>query len=333
MQSILVSEPPAWLRRQLNDAAAFGPVWTDSERLLRQVTADRIRELEINMGGLTHEKTEACVARVWVCVAHHWQQWGEERIVGLKDVIDRLRMGDLGTRTFSEDVLREVVLAQLLEARVDRAAEVFESDYMPAVRTTAFRMARDRGADAVENLAAELILPRGDRPPRIRSFAGKTVLSCWLRAVVANLLVSDSRKQKATAELTEFAAPDNAAQRAESSGCGSLLAPLFARTVNALPADDRLLVRWLVVDDVPQNQVARQLGIHSGNVTRRRQKVGEEVWRRVREEMDSSPQAQRMRECLDHVLAGDDVEQRRELGHVLSEAFLGTAGSSQEDVQ
>ncbi len=334
MESVLVTESPAWLCRQLScDAGTFGRAWTDCERLLRQATTERIRELEIDMVALSESDAQACATRVWKCVAHHWQQWGEDRVVELKTILDRLREGELGTRKFSEDVLREVVLAQLLEARADRAAEVFESDYMPAVRATAFRMAGNRAADTVENLAAELILPRGERPPRIRGFSGKTVLSCWLRAVIANLLVSHSRRQKPTAELTEMAAHDDAAAGAETSGCGSLLAPLFARTVNSLAADDRLLVRWLVVDDVPQNQVARQLGIHSGNVTRRRQKVGEEVWRRVREEMEGSSQAQRLRECLDHVLAGDDVVQRRELGHVLSQAFLGTEGSTQEAIR
>ncbi len=333
MESVLVSEPPAWLCRQLScDAGSFGQAWTDCEQLLQRVTSDRIRELEIDMAALSESDSQACAVRLWKCVAHHWQQWSEDRVMELKTVLDRLRAGELGTRKFSEDVLREMVLAQLLEARCERAAEVFEADYMPAVRVSASRMAGNRGADAVENLAAELILPRGDRPPRIRGFAGKTVLSCWLRAVIANLLVSHSRKQKATAELTEIATHDDTESRADTSGCGSLLAPLFVRTVNSLPADDRLLVCWLVVDDVPQNQVARQLGIHSGNVTRRRQKVGEEVWRRVREEMDCSPHAQRMRECLDHILAGDDVEQRRELGHVLSQAFLGTAGSTQEAI-
>jgi len=97
------------------------------------------------------------------------------------EVVRRLEAGQLGYREFTANVLQDVALAQAMEQGENRAAEMFDSDYMPVVRRVAQQAG---GSRAVDNLVAELILPRGDRPPKIALFQGRTPLASWLRSNV-----------------------------------------------------------------------------------------------------------------------------------------------------
>ena len=82
-----------------------------------------------------------------------------------------------------------------------------------------------------------------------------------------------------------------------------------------------LLLKLLVLDDVPQQSVARALGIHSGNVTRRRQKAAERIWQQVQVVSQDSGQAGPVQDCLELVLTGEDRELRVALGSMLAQAL------------
>ena len=52
----------------------------------------------------------------------------------------------------------------------------------------------------------------------------------------------------------------------------------FARPWGRLEAEDRPLIKMLLIDDVPQKELAESLGIHSGNLTRCKQRITAAVW-------------------------------------------------------
>ncbi|MBL9124176.1 MAG: hypothetical protein JNG90_11130, partial [Planctomycetaceae bacterium] len=135
-------------------------------------------------------------ARAWQCVAHHVDQFLESRAMSFSEVLDQLEKGQLAYGPVGVNVLAEVVLAQGLEQGEPAAARRFESDYMPAVRQAARKVGGERAIDAVDNFAAELVLPREDRASRLSTFVGRTPLATWLRTVVVNYWITQTRRER-----------------------------------------------------------------------------------------------------------------------------------------
>jgi DNA-directed RNA polymerase specialized sigma24 family protein len=281
--------------------------------------------------------------RVWDCIEYHWRRWSTQGPIRWADLMARLRAGDLGLSSYAEarggrqivarDLIREVVLAQALGEQEPCAAELFEREYMPIVRAVACRVGGARGLEAVDNFAAELVLPRDARPPRIALFRGRAPLASWLRAVVINYCTSRSRQRDAVTmeTLPERPVTDRPSACTDRSECEGLLRPLFTGAVDGVEPEDRLLIKLLVLEEVPQHQVARCLGVHSGNVTRRRQRVTSAIWQAVQQAAARHEQPRRVSECLDLILAGDDRDLRRELGAALADAVRQPAAVDRED--
>jgi RNA polymerase sigma factor (sigma-70 family) len=289
-------------------------------------------DLEIELRAVVHRHIRAVLGfaeqdparfevyryRTWRCISHHWARLGVSAPVRYAKVIETIEQTPAGTR--SANLLLDVVLAQALEFGENRAAQQFDNEYMPLVRAVAWRTAGQRGVDAMENFAAALILPRHQAPPRISQYLGRTSLAAWLRAVVANQCVSLLRStSKASREAClEVIDPVAKEATADPTPCEQLLSPVFRQTLAALSAADRLLIKLLVLDHAPQKEVARSLGLHSGNVTRRRQKIVESIWDGVQEQVAQLRSKTPMWECLHEVLAGDNPNLRRALGNVLA---------------
>ncbi len=201
---------------------------------------------------------------------YHWKRLSEMQTMAFAQLAARLEAGDLGYERSSANVLLEITLAQALELRNQEAALMFETEYIPFVTSIARRLGGQRAVDVFDNFTAELILPRADSSPRISGYHGRTSLRSWLRAVVANLWVSRQRKREAVT-LNVLPEPEVADPTAtlDHRPCVQLLRPLFRQAVGQLEAEDRLLIKMLLIDEVPQKELAESLGIHSGNLTRR----------------------------------------------------------------
>jgi RNA polymerase sigma factor (sigma-70 family) len=241
----------------------------------------------------------------------------------LDEVIDEIRSGKALGAAGTVDGLADVTLAQALEATEDRAADVFERQYMPLVRQTGGRLGGQRGEEHVENFAAELILPRADRPPRIAQFLGKTSLARWVCTVATNYCLSKFRAMREEQQCVEprHIESEHVVSLLDSQPCLELVRPLVQEAVQQLPAADRLLLRWLALDGVPQLQVAKALGIHSGNVTRRRQKAVQEMLGHVDSAARRSGKQRAAADCLETLLSGNDGTAREQLSHWLVAAM------------
>lgn len=252
--------------------------------------------------------------RLWNCLEHHWRLAAKVRPMSFSELTSQLE-GDSRPLNLFDDV----VLAQALELREARAAELFEIEYMPSVRSIARRAGGDAALDLVENLAADLILPRGDRPPRIAGYQGRTRLAAWLKAVVINLWITQARRKKPTslAVIYDLPASENVASN-DDEDCGRLLPPLLASAVGRLSESDRVLLKMLVLDGAPQHALAAAYGVNSGTLTRRRQRAELAIWQGVQELSVARGQQRRANQCLEFALAGESWELRERLAEILA---------------
>jgi RNA polymerase sigma factor (sigma-70 family) len=280
-------------------------------------------------------QTDSVAERLWRCVSYHWQRLGTDGPLSFDELVKRLESGKLGYPTAESNLLYEVVLAQALESREGAAAVAFDRDYMPLVRGFAKRVVGQRGEELVENFGAELIMPRKSHPPRIAGFHGRTTLAYWLRAVVTNFCLSESRKRQAlllTQEACLKMVPSNDLS-ADEENCEELLRPMFGAVVKDLGAADRLFITMLVLDEVPQKQLARSLGIDSGNVTRRRQRIAGRIWDALRRISTKEDKTEHVQDCLNLVLAGQNAELRGRLGKALAARFRVASADCGEDTK
>jgi DNA-directed RNA polymerase specialized sigma24 family protein len=271
------------------------------------------------------------LGRLRVCVEYHAERFGEGRPIPPPRVIARLEAGDLGGVKVRANLLCDVVLAQALQLGEARSAEVFEAEYMPVVRSIARHLGGERAVDAVENFAAELVLPREGREPRIATYRGRTTLAHWLGPVVTNAWRTEFRRRKPKEPFlrgsggraiepgmvpTSCCPPSN--PPSELGQCEELLRPIFLAVGRLLADEDRLLLQMLVLDGVPQKDLARGLGLNSGTITRRRQQAIEAILSGTRRLAAECQRPRQAEDCLGLILAGDAVEARRGLADVLA---------------
>ena len=293
-------------------------------RLVHEVVARFTPDVCGRVVSLSEAHYDLYLSRVRFCVEYHASRLGETE---LARVIERLEDGDLGAVKVRANLLRDVVLAQALQLGESRAAEVFEAEYMPVVRSIARHLGGERAVDAVENFAAELMLPREGREPKIATYQGRTSLAHWLGPVVANAWRTELRRHRPDRPV--LFEPDGrespslplalpAQMPNEIGQCEDLLRPIFLAAGRMLESEDRLLLKLLLLDGVPQKDVARSLGLNSGTITRRRQRAVETIFAGARRLAAQCQRPGEAEDCLGLVLAGDDAELRRGLADVLA---------------
>jgi RNA polymerase sigma factor (sigma-70 family) len=272
--------------------------------------------------------------RVWNCFEHHWKRMATGGPLTFDQVRTRFEERELGIRVGDVNLLEEVMLAQAMEFKQAKAAEMFEAQYMPDVRRIARHSGGPRAAESVENLAADLILPRPQRDgsalaPRIAGYQGRTSLRSWLRSVIVHRWISETRKapMAVMAEAQAIADP-RASAPAMTDGCEELLGPIFTEAVRAIGAEDRMMIKMLVLDNVQQQTLARTLGLHTGNVTRRRQRALEQILAHATSAGRGGSSAGQFDECLEAVLTGDDGDLRQTMANALAAAFAQNPGQA-----
>lgn len=78
------------------------------------------------------------------------------------------------------------------------------------------------------------------------------------------------------------------------------------------------MLQMLILDGVPQKDLAHSLGLSSGTITRRRQRAVETILGGTRTLAAQCQRSRQAEDCLGLVLAGDDPELHRGLADVLA---------------
>jgi hypothetical protein len=305
----------AWCARQAGESTQA--VFDRVQSLLEQLVAHYAGLLALTV---TCEQRGWYATRIWGCLAHHGQRLASNGGLDAGSLVARIQRGEIELNSTAGDLFYDVTVAQALELHEPRAAQIFEREFMPGVRLAAHRFGGIRGEELVENFAAELVLPRGERPPRIARYQGRTSLASWLRVVVINHCTSAYRAPsfQPLASDKQPAADEAGTCPSDRKMCQELLAVLMQTALGAMPAEDRLLIRMLLLDGVPQHQLAGAMGIHSGNLTRRRQRLTEVIWQGIQRGADARGQARAATDCLEMVVAGNDRQLSQALAAVIA---------------
>lgn len=300
------------LRLLMAEKHALSSIQPELERL-----ADDCGAAAFDQEPLDQNTRLALVRRYWACLQYHAEM--EQNKASWGDTIKMVQCGAALGAEGSANGFADLALAEGLQTGQSRAASLFERDYMPLVRQVGQRVAGSRGMDLLDNFAAELIMPRKDRPPRIALYVGKTSLAKWLRSVATNYLLSKLRAGRERQNAPEPEWHDSQlAVSLDAQPCLELVRPLLSKALDGLPAEDRLLLCWLTIDGLPQQQVAKTLGIHTGNVTRRRQRAAHAVLQQVHLSASTAGKMQAVVDCLDALLTEADPTARQQLGSWLS---------------
>ncbi|MCA9241320.1 MAG: hypothetical protein KDA37_14015, partial [Planctomycetales bacterium] len=257
------------------------------QSLLVRLAVEAVRSKLGLTVGETDPRSGAFAVRLWEATKMHLaKQEDEPRTVAeVEEFLRQVAGGRLHYGQIQQNVVEDLMVAQGLQMHLNEAAEVFERDYMPSARRQAEHFAGSQGLEAVDSLAAELVLPRKNRPPKIATYRGLTPLKSWLRSVVVNQCVSAHRARREVSLDTSFDtfANDTVTTSAFAKECETRLAPEFQHAVMRLSRDDRVLIKMLVLDGVSQKNLAKALGVNSGTLTRRRQKAAATLLQSIRD--------------------------------------------------
>ena len=195
--------------------------------------------------------------------------------------------------------LDDLALTCALRKGCEPAWEQFVSEYRPILRAAARAIVGKAGEERARELADSLYaeLYGLDRKGNERKsslldyFHGRSRLSTWLRAVLAQRHVDGLRVSQRTEPQDDEAAERGQGYQRANPEIGDLdpdrarLLPLLAAAVSealaALPAGDRLLLLLYYVQGLKLAQIARMSGAHEATTSRRLQKIRAELRQRV----------------------------------------------------
>lgn len=289
---------------------------------LKSLAADKLRGVLGQTVSQNEARIDLYAGRLWKTIALQAQRKNvmPAALPQLRDLVSDLEQGRLYYGQVDANVLDDVVVAQGLELGENEAARTFERSYMPHARAQADQFAGRRGLDCVDNLAADLVLPRNNRPPKIATYRGLTPLKSWLRSVVLNRCVSlhRGRHDVSMNESHEIMGSDTVTSAAAAIECEEKLSPAFAKAVDEVPLEDRVLLKMLILDGVSQKELAVAYGVDSGTLTRRRQRAGANLLAKIRHIGVSEGAPTAVRECLELLLAGESRQLQLRLASVLA---------------
>ena len=218
--------------------------------------------------------------------------------------------------------VEELAIARGCAAGHNAAWEIFLTRYREKLYQSALRIAREDSAarDLADTLYAELygITTReGERVSKLASFTGRGSLEGWLRTVLAQGFVNRYRRTKRLVSLDEegedgaqFAAPEPEPVPAPDSRLESATDAALA----ALSSEERMVLSAYFLDGRTLAEVARMLGVHESTISRKVDKLGKSLRKRILSNMMQQGMDRRQaEEALDVDVRDLRVDIRRSL--------------------
>jgi len=177
------------------------------------------------------------------------------------------------------------------------AAAIAECDAI-LVREAAFAAAGARMPAAERDEAAQivrtrLLVPREGKPPAIADYAGRGALRSWLRVSVSRELVRIAKAQQRAEPLEEHLVAD--AGYGDDPALEELkakyrveLADAFRTALGDLPARERTLLRYQLLDGLTIDEIGSIFRVHRATAARWLAKIREDLVTRTRTLMAES---------------------------------------------
>jgi RNA polymerase sigma-70 factor len=192
---------------------------------------------------------------------------------------------------------RDLVLA--CACRVGNAAawDYFVAEFRPELYRAARAIAGDApGRDLADSIYAELYGLRtgeGCRRSPFESFYGRSKLSTWLHAILAQRHVDEWRRSRKLESLDEERTEEGAAREypavvssaqaadPERDHLLAILQAAVAEALKSLEPLERLRLAYYYADGLTLAQIGRLLGEHEATVSRKLDRIRSELHRRV----------------------------------------------------
>ena len=141
--------------------------------------------------------------------------------------------------------------------------------------------------EATQIVREAMFVARRDRPPAIADYAGRGALRSWLRVSVSRELVRIAKAQNRAVPLEEqlVADPgygDDPALEALKAKYRVQLADAFRTAVTKLPARDRTLLRYQLVDGLTIDEIGSIYKVHRATAARWIAQIRDELVERTR---------------------------------------------------
>jgi RNA polymerase sigma factor (sigma-70 family) len=270
-----------------------------------------------------HQAYPSYECRLWRCWSHHWRAAAEAAFEGRidgREVAQRVRSGRGYSRggRLGGNPLRDVVLAEAVVKRDNRATVRFQSDYYGFSKGLAGKIDRRFQLDAEEWWGEFLdhLAGYSRRPGKLERFFGKCALRNWLGTVLWRFLRRRPLPSGAGADqLDRFPADPADEDRDPARGeCLQLFSEIVGRALDELPKQDRLALCLLYLDGLKLKEVAQILGVHPGNAGRQRDRATQALCELTAKHAAKVQRQEAYQQCLGYLTggAGDFAEALRE---------------------
>jgi RNA polymerase sigma-70 factor (ECF subfamily) len=144
--------------------------------------------------------------------------------------------------------------------------------------------------EATQVVRTNLLAPRGDKPAAIGDYAGRGALRSWLRVCVSRELVRIAKTQQRSEPLEEHLVADSAyrddpvLEELKAKYRGEL-AEAFRAALGELPARERTLLRYQLIDGLTIDDIGAIFRVHRATASRWIAKIREDLVARTRELM------------------------------------------------
>ena len=176
----------------------------------------------------------------------------------------------------------------------DAAALVtFEFEVQVAIRrlSARFRLSADQADERNQELLERLLLPFGEREPRLNDYAGKGSLVRWLQAVATRLQLNAMRGKKREVLISDDAILEGLAEPiclsvepGKERFRGALKIAFSAALAN-LEAEDKMVLRMAYIEGVRLEGLGRALDVSRATAHRRLTKAREALAKGVEKSM------------------------------------------------
>ena len=210
----------------------------------------------------------------------------------------------------------DLALARACEAGDEAAWERFVREYQPILQRAAQAIDPSGGArESADALIGELYARK-----LFKYFHGRSRLSTWLRAVLAQRYVDRLRDLKRTTPLPESenewpsARPSAAEENGEHRRFVGSVRRALAAAIGALDARDRLRLKCYYIDGMKLAAIGRLLCEHEATASRQLERVRRDLRAAVEEELRRVEgfDARTFAECIDAVMqdpGGIDIDE------------------------
>lgn len=211
--------------------------------------------------------------------------------------------------------LEDLALACACAEGNEAAWEHFVREFRPVLYAAARAIAGESARELADSLYAELfgVSETGkERKSLFRYFHGRSKLSTWLRAVLAQRYVDALRAARRTESLDAEDArgnETNVSNREAQAGTGvlpyartsdatvdtererylALLQTVLSAALAALPPRDRLRLSYYYVQELTLAQIGRLLGEHEATVSRKLDRTRRELRKQVESALAGAP--------------------------------------------